>query len=67
MDVMNDESVHAPFLQYWNFLLTEDQNFYERKKYKMMDIFGEVGGLMAIISTAIVFILQPWNHKKHEI
>ena len=67
MDVMNDESVHAPLLQYWNFLLTEDQNFYKRKEYKLMDIFGEVGGLMAIVSTAIIFALAPWNYKRHEI
>ena len=64
---MNDESIHAPLLIYWNFSLIEDQNFYERRKYKLMDIFGEVGGLMAIVATTIVILLMPWNYKKHEI
>ena len=64
---MNNAEVHTDLLMYWNFLLTEDQINYERTRYKMIDIFGEIGGLMSIVGTIIVVILSPWNYKKHEI
>ena len=64
---MNNQEVHTDLLIYWNFLLTEDQINYERTRYKMIDIFGEIGGLMSIVATIIVVVMAPWNYKKHEI
>lgn len=64
---MNNREVHTDLLLYWNFLLTEDQHHYERTRYKMVDIFGEIGGLLSIVATIIVVVLSPWNYKKHEI
>ena len=54
-------------LQFWNLLLTEDQSYHERIRYKMMEIMGEVGGIMSILMPLMWVIMYPLTYKIHHI
>ena len=58
---------HTDMLQFWNMLLTEDQSYYERIRYKMLEIMGEVGGLMAVLMPLMWVIMYPATYKIHHI
>lgn len=55
------------FLQYWNVILTKESITYMRVKYKMVDLIGDVGGLLSILNLLAFLIALPFNYKKHEI
>ena len=58
---------HTRYLQYWNFLLTKDQTHYERTQYKLLEILGEIGGLISILFPILFLILEPFIFNKHKL
>ena len=58
---------HTDMLQFWNMLLTEDQSYHERIRYKMLEIMGEVGGVMAVLMPLMWVIMYPATYKIHHI
>ena len=58
---------HTDMLQFWNMLLTEDQSYHERIRYKMLEIMGEVGGVMAVLMPLMWVIMYPATYKVHHI
>ena len=48
-------------------MLSKDQTHYERNRYKMLDIIGEIGGLISILFPILALFLEPCLLKKHKL
>ena len=48
-------------------VLSKDQTHYERTRYKFLDIFGELGGLLSILFPFLALWLEPCLNKKHKL
>ena len=56
-----------PMIRYWNFYLSKEQNAYFRVRYNLMQAIGEVGGIMGVFGTVLVYILMPCYYYKNEV
>ena len=63
----NKKNKDTDMLQYWNMVLTEEQSYHERIRYKMLDIMGEVGGVTAVLMSLMWIIMYPLTYKTHHI
>jgi len=58
---------HRDMLQFWNLMLVEDQSYHERIRYKMTEIMGEVGGIIAVLMPLMWVLMYPLTYKIHHI
>ena len=46
---------------YW-IEMNQDQSFYERQTYSVLDLLGDAGGLFDALKTIVLFWISPLSH-----
>ena len=58
---------HTKMIKYYNLLYARERGIHFRKRFNLMNILGEIGGIKTVLGSFFALMLSPLYYKRHGI